>query len=250
MPVDRRFWRRHWFTHERTHPWPCPTCHYGNLSLVKGSLFEKESIESLRNHQDNDWDPMNSHGVFCCLLQCSSDTCKDHVAVSGLSEAGEEGEYGHMVICFRPLMFTPALHLIRIPKECPENVAAELLEAFKLFWSDPAGGMNHIRKAVELIMDHLKIPTKKKSKAGKYSPLPLHRRIEEFRKKNPVLADRLMAIKWLGNIGSHTSEVSKNAFFDACDLLEDFIQTHFEKHGRKIIALTKKVNKRKGKSDS
>lgn len=107
--------------------------------------------------------------------------------------------------------------------------------------------MNHIRKAVEIVMDHLRIPRSIKTKANKRHRLDLHARIEQFRPKNPVLADRLEAVKWLGNIGSHASDVSLDGFFNACDLLEDFILAHFEKRGDKIVALTKRIIQRKGK---
>ena len=167
--------------------------------------------------------------------------------MSGISETGEKGEYGDHVTCLEPLMFTPSLHLLRIPEECPENVSKEFHEAFKLYWCDRAGGMNHIRKAVELIMDHLKIPRTIKTERNTFHRLDLHGRINQFRPQNPVLADRLEAVKWLGNVGSHSSEVSHDAFFNACDLLEDFIHTHFEKRGDKIVALAKKVIKRKGR---
>lgn len=247
MPVDRRFWKGYWFTKESTPPWPCPTCHRGNLKLVKPSLFEEESIESKRNHGEHDRNPFAYCGVFSCALQCTSDDCGDHVAVSGLSETGEESEYGNLVTCLKPLMFTPTLQLLRIPEECPENALNEFQEAFKIYWSDLAGGMNHIRKAVERIMDHLSIRRRKKTKKNKFIRLELHARIEELRAKNHILADRLEAVKWLGNVGSHSSEVSHDAFFNACDLLEDFIRTHLAKHSHKIAALTKKVIKRRGR---
>jgi hypothetical protein len=248
MPVDRNFWKHYYFVKGKdgVPPYQCPICSRGVLKL-EGNMLEKESGRSIRHQRDEDWEPDHYIGAFCCLLKCSNDHCEEIVAVSGASDVGEMGEYGDMVTVFSPQMFTPPLHILPIPKECPHDVFLELREAFKLYWSDRAGGLNHIRKAVELIMDHLKIRTKKKTKTGKFHYFDLHGRIEEFRKKDPVLADRLMAIKWLGNVGSHSSEVSKDAFFDACDLLEDFIHSHFEKRGSKIIALTKKVIKRKGR---
>jgi len=63
-------------------------------------------------------------------------------------------------------------------------------------------------------------------------------------RKTPALADRLEAVKWLGNEGSHSGEVTHDEYFDACDLLEDFIHAHFERRGHKIVALTGKINKK------
>jgi Domain of unknown function (DUF4145) len=247
MPVDRQLWCSYWFTKQKTPPWPCPTCHHGNLKLVANSLFEYESIECRRSRSEAEWDMPAYDGVFCCVLRCTNDTCMEHVAVSGLSEGSQEAEHGNYVVCLVPRMFTPALHIVSIPEECPPTVANEFQEAFRLYWSDLAGGLNHIRKAVELIMDHLKIKKLQKDKKGKFERLTLHKRIALFRSKNPALADRLEAVKWLGNAGSHPAVVSHDTFFNACDLLEDFIHSHFEKRGNRIVALTKKVIKRKGR---
>ena len=40
------------------------------------------------------------------------------------------------------------------------------------------------------------------------------------------LADRLEAVKWLGNEGSHGSEVSVDDLYDAFDLIADFLHEH------------------------
>jgi hypothetical protein len=216
--------------------------------MVHDSICEKENIDSQRCHDDPDWDYFAYSGVFSCALQCTNNSCRDYVSVSGISHCGED-DHGCFVTCFEPQMFTPALYLLQVPDECPENVSRELKEAFKLYWCDLASGINHIRKAVELIMDHLKIPKTCVDKKKKRRPLPLHDRIAIFRSQNPAnseLADRLEAVKWLGNAGSHSSEVSHDMLFDAVDLLEDFIHTRFEKRHNKIVALTKKVIKRKG----
>ena len=249
MPVDRKFWRSYHFVKSKggVPPYPCPICHHGTLKLV-GQILEGESGRSVRHQGDDDWDPDHYFGAFCCLLLCSNDHCGEYVSVSGRSDNEYLGEDGDIYTVCLPQMFTPPLHMLPIPVECPEDVADEIVEAFKLYWSDLSGALNHLRKAVELIMDHLNVPRRRPPKKGKQiDRIDLHGRINLFRPRNPVLADRLEAVKWLGNVGSHSSEVSKDAFFNACDLLEDFIHAHFEKRGHKISALSKKVIKRKGR---
>lgn len=247
MPVDRDFWLHYYFVLEGAPPYKCPTCNRGILRIVDGTLNEKQSGVSVREQSNPNWEAEWYLGRFACLLRCANDYCGEVVAVSGDSHVAPLGEDGDLVTVLSPRMFTPPLDIFSITRKCPNDVRLELREAFKLYWSDIPGGMNHIRKAVELIMDHLRVPRKKRTKVGKLRRLDLHSRISAFRARSPELADRLEAVKWLGNVGSHDSDITKEAFFDACDILEDVISTHFERHGSKIVALTKKVIKRKGK---
>ena len=246
MPVDREFWNRLVFTLLAPPELQCPSCNHGGLQLDRKSVSEGSTRNTHRNQSHPDWDNEFWEGRFCCLFTCANTNCGETIAVTGRSSADLDHEQGYYSV-FHPTHFIPPLNIFPIPRECPANVAHELQLAFNLFFTDLAGGMNHLRKAVELILDHLKIPRKGKTKKGTFALLSLHNRIERFRsKKKTVLADRLEAIKWLGNVGSHSSDVSRDTFFDTCDLLEDFIHAHFGKRREKIVTLTKKVIKRKG----
>jgi hypothetical protein len=247
MPVNRNFWKHTYFVAgtKGVPAYLCPNCQRSTLSLMKDTQHEFECERSRQHQRDVGWGPEFYFGVFSCLLRCSSEHCKEIVAVSGYSGTEHLGEDGDLMTVLVPQMFSPPLHLFQIPEECPDDVKKEIVDAFKLYWSDEAGAMNHLRKAVEIIMDHLGIPRRKRNNKGKLSRLDLHRRIDLFGAKNADLAARLEAVKWLGNVGSHASdEVTKEDVFDGCDLLEDFIQTHFERRGKKIIALTGRIIKR------
>ena len=110
--------------------------------------------------------------------------CGEYVSVSGYSDWEFVGEDGDLELILFPKMFTPPVHLLPIPEECPVDVAIEFKEAFKLYWSDLDGALNHIRKAAELIIDHLKIPTEKLNSKGTIKRIDLHRRIDLFRVKD------------------------------------------------------------------
>jgi hypothetical protein len=192
-------------------------------------------------------------GRFSCLFVCGNQACGEAVAASGRVETGtgETPEEPGYYSVFVPLFFTPALRIVPIPDQCPNDVAAEIETAYQVFSCDLAGAINHLRKSVELILDHLKIPRRqmvqdKKTGRVRRRLRDLNNRIAAFRRKNPKLADRLEAVKWIGNRGSHSNSVEKEDFFDALDLTEDFILEHFEKRGKKIVAMTKSIIRRRG----
>lgn len=54
--------------------------------------------------------------------------------------------------------------------------------------------------------------------------------------------DHLMAVKWLGNAGSHTSRPTDEDAFDGFELLEHILRERFNPLGK----LTKTINRRNG----
>ncbi len=75
---------------------------------------------------------------------------------------------------------------------------------------------------------------------------PLHKRIERFKIKNPEQAESLMAIKWIGNSGSHTStSLTKDDILDSFEILEYVTTKLYETDTKRITQLTKQINKKK-----
>ena len=96
-------------------------------------------------------------------------------------------------------------------------------------------------------MNYYKVKKTTIDKKGKRRGLSLHARIEEFRRKFPNEADMLMAIKWIGNSGSHASEkLTKDDTLDGFEILEHVIHKLFETETKRIKKLTKIINKKKG----
>lgn len=94
-------------------------------------------------------------------------------------------------------------------------------------------------------MDNKKISKThiKKHKRLRYS---LHDRIELFEKKKINEAKSLMAIKWIGNSGSHTGDtLTKDGLLDGFDILEDVILKIYDTDSTRIKKLTSAINKRK-----
>jgi len=250
MAIDRDFWKRLGFSERNPPSWPCPNCHKGVLVLVPGTLHRGQTAESIKYCRHEGYDPDGWSGRFTALCKCSNPNCEDVVSVLGWS-------YEHMCYeesCTWPAhvatLFDPPLHPFQIHNKCPKEIAAEIVESFRLFSIDPPGAMNHLRKAVEILLDHLKVPrftlTTKNGKKRRHQ-LSLHHRIEKLAatKAGAALASRLLAIKWIGNAGSH-GEIVQDDVFDAFDLFDDLMHTVFAKREKTIADLAKQINKRKG----
>lgn len=188
---------------------------------------------------------------YSALLKCFH--CDEHVFAVGKTEVVEvyDDEHGWCLeSALKPLFFQPSIQIISIPDECPDDVKAELISASSLFWSDLSASANRIRAALELILTHKKIKKTQSTKSGKRRVLSLHERIELFKAKDAQLAETMLAVKWLGNAGSHTSSLNTNDVLDAFELLDHVIEELFVEKLKKIRKLTKGINKKKGPGPS
>ena len=228
--------------------WSCPICRHGIVTLVPKSLIYKETVKSRRRIPNEDgWGPEDVEYAFTAWAQCASPSCKQDFAIAGSggleSSFGPEGEdiwdkYFSANIC------QPMPDIFEIPQKCPTAVLGELREVFKLFWSHPEACAGRIRVGIECLLDHLRVPMKKKDKRGKFSDLTLHRRIEAFANREPSIAPQLMALKWLGNSGSHYSDVTRTDLLDAFEILEHSLGEIIERRSARVAELTKKLMKK------
>ena len=149
-----------------------------------------------------------------------------------------------------PKYFVAPISIIPLPDLCPKDIQDEIRAASSLYWCDVSASANRIRTAVERILDHKKIKRSEKIQSGKNvgknRRLSLHERIELFKKNNAELASTMLAIKWLGNAGSHTGDLHEKDLLDAFDLLDHVIEELFVEKLKKIRSITKKINKKKG----
>ena len=132
-----------------------------------------------------------------------------------------DGEFGDYVEqydnSFTPTYFEPHLKLFKIPKSCPKEMVLEIENSFKLFWTDLSSCVNKIRISVEILLNEQKVK-RFELKGGKRYPLSLHKRIMAF--TNTEVKDNLLAIKWVGNSGSHSGEVETIDALEVYRLLE------------------------------
>lgn len=241
------------FTDVRVPAWVCPVCRVGHLTLDKDSLINQETAASLKDRDHDAWEPDWIRSVFVCVFKCNNAQCKEPVTCSGSGRVEhfeyEDEEYGWAQSAeeqFTPHYFHPALVLMDLPHACPEKVSAYLHESFALSFADPSAALNCVRTAVEALMTALGIKRFTIVK-GKQRSISLHQRIQLLPAKYQEQKDLLLAVKWLGNAGSHDGEKATTADVSVTyDLLEHVLSEIYEGKGKKLKAMAKKVNKKKG----
>jgi hypothetical protein len=86
-------------------------------------------------------------------------------------------------------------------------------------------------------------------KTGGRSMIALDGRIKILRNKRASLADlcdRLLAVKHLGNAGSHPGDVHEEDVFDGLDILEHVLNETYGKHASVLARMVNQINARKG----
>ena len=217
------------------------------------SLLKSETPASHKMRSHEDWEPEWISYVFSCIFKCNNANCKQPVSCCGSGSVDqheyEDEEFGlaqSMDDTFIPRYFDPALVLIDVPAKCPPKVSEHLAESFSLFFADPGASLNCARAAVEALLTDLGI--KRFATAnGKRRLVSLHQRIQSLPSKYHDLVDILLATKWLGNAGSHDGdEPSAGDVRVMYDLLEHILSDVYDSKGKKLKAIAKKVNKKKG----
>lgn len=259
MEINREFWNENFFEDEFPN-WQCPICRNGVLFANQSNLTITETKEYLALkgmpiYEILEIDPENR---FFGHLVCSNPKCDEKVSVVGRSRLGMaplyvEGKHliksGNEILqgltnIYYPLFFDPALHIIELHDYYPWEVNFNLEQGFSLYWIDKSACANKIRTAVELILDDLRI--RKRAKNNRKIKLSLHHRIELYGEKKPDIANLLMAIKWLGNYGSHTGELDQEDILDGLDMLQLALNKIYLKSIERIEQLSKTIRRKKG----
>jgi len=144
---------------------------------------------------------------------------------------------------FVPQFAVPMPDIIDIPDKCPASVANELRAAFSLFWTDSSACANRIRSAIETVLDEIGIQRRRREKST-YVRLSLHQRLEVFAQGEPVTGSNLLAVKWLGNTGSHGSAIDRTELLDAFGIIEHALAEMVVKRTRHVAELAKKLTRK------
>ncbi|MCX7089484.1 MAG: DUF4145 domain-containing protein [Methylococcales bacterium] len=221
--------------------WPCPICQIGTLSLVKDSLIYRETIESKRKGRLSDdlFDHCDTTTyAFTAWAECKQSKCKQLFSISGKGDLKPVQDYEGGIEFekyFFPLVCFPMPDMINFPAKCPQKVEEELRAAFAVFWLDHNACANKIRVALENLMDHI----------GVHAP-NLHQRLEIFAKENLTMTDKLMALKWLGNSGTHGEKVTKDDLLSALEIFEHVLIELIDKRSDSINEKTQKLTEKYG----
>jgi len=206
-------------------------------------------VKSVRSHKAEGFDFDWIEFTFTAWAKCTHPSCQQEFAISGTGGVApqyvseDDWEYEEY---FNPKACHPMPDIFELPHKCPDEVASELRAAFALFWSNRAACAGRIRVALEHLVNHVGIPKRKKGANGKFYDLNLHARIDAFAKSEPTIGPQLMALKWLGNTGSHDSIVSEADIIDAFEILEHSLREIIGGHSAKVAALAKKLTKKHG----
>jgi len=229
--MDIETYRKITFSKESIPNWNCPICKKGLLKLIEDKFNFYETEFSKSEHDEEYWEPDFIRFVFNGILKCSA--CEELVVFLGDGQvenmeysdhnSGEHFEASYYI--FQPRYFYPPLQIFNIIEKCPSEVEKKINESFGLFWSDLPSCANKIRTSLEMIMNQQKVKKLIISKTKK-TPLSLHSRIEEFKHTKPDVANYLLAIKWIGNAGSHIEKLERIDLLDAYVLLEHSTSVH------------------------
>lgn len=208
-----------------------------------------QTANSRKSRGDENWDPEWVDYRFTAWAACGHASCKQMVAILGhgglepiMTQDGWDWEDR-----FVPEIWNPMPEIFEIPPKCPDEVRTELEAAFGLFAFQRAACATRLRVALEFLMDHVGIPRKRKNSQGKYSEQSLHARLANYAQLFPNIGAQLMALKWLGNAGSHDSEVSRNDLLDALEVFEHALLEIIEKRSIRVAGLAKQLTKKFGK---
>jgi hypothetical protein len=250
--VDRRLYKLPFY--EKVLPqWTCPACGKGVLRLVKDTFLKKETAKSKRAYRSSEGNQLDVEYVYSCLLECSNVSCKDKVVSTGIGFVDidyVQDEGGDIIQVFsdyfRPKFFQPHLKPFVFPKGTPVNVMDEIEQSFQLFFCNPPSASNHIRIALEDLLTHLKVK-RFETKAGKRRYLGLNRRIQLVPKKYEHIKELFLAIKWLGDAGSHSNkEITFDDVMDVYEIMDEVLKELFANKKDNIKKLVKQINKKKG----
>lgn len=235
MTFNRKIWLN-WNTKK-----PCPSCNLGTLDFsqkndfLKSETLSSKEMNSLGGYYYSDY-------IFSIHMKCNN--CNDIVVVSGfMSEENYPSEEDQGIQKkITPVVYYPAPKIIHIPESCPKNVQKILNETFGLYWIDLGSCANKIRIAIEALLNELKVPRLKTTSKGDIE-LKLHARLELFAKTNADISNQLMAIKWIGNAGSHFLEIRNEDVLDAYEILEFSLEKIYNDREKKITQLSDEINR-------
>jgi hypothetical protein len=244
--MNRDIWTKRNFNTKNPKNYPCPTCNTGILDLngilteitPAGRFMEFHSYHNGIEH------------VFSGILKCKNADCKELVTISGqclrdiiyVEELPDGRPIEDRFSDYFPKYFYPNLRIFNLSDEIPVNVSKQINLSFSNYFDDLSSCANRVRNSIELILDDLKAPKWKKTNAGNvYKFKALHQRIEHYGKRNKNISNHLLALKIIGNEGSHVGNVESEDILDAYEILEQLIEFAYIKKTKRIAELANQI---------
>ncbi|EKQ6529102.1 DUF4145 domain-containing protein [Enterobacter ludwigii] len=227
--------------------WPCPACGQKTLQIDKESFHQNLSLESKRMEEEEWFEPEMVSTIFNCMTHCSRVSCGEVVACVGRGGLDQDWNGDtHQLECYpwyKPLCFIPSLHPFVIPEKCPDEITDPLMASFSVFLSQPGSAANLIRISVERMLTAIGVP----ERDNKQKRINLHQRIDLLDGQYTPYKNTLMAIKFLGNAGSHTyDEVKTDDIEAAFEIMEYVMNDLFSGRKESIDVLTRRLHSKFG----
>lgn len=232
----------------------CPNCLKWKLQHKSKNWIEEDDFYAYGTSQIFE-DESLQQWKFCWMLKCNNKKCMLSTLLAGEwkvkeeikefldDESGEHVLWSRLFNIFNIKYSHPSIHLIKIPESTPKLLTEIILESFTLFWIDTSSCWNKIRCVVERILDFNKV--KKITKDRK--KITLHCRIRDhLPPKLQKIWEKLLALKWIGNEGSHSDKISRENLEDAYKILEHILIKLFDTEEEEISIKVNKINKKKG----
>ena len=139
---------------------------------------------------------------------------------------------------------TPGPRVIAVPAKTPKLVSNEITKSFSLLWTDRSSAANKLRNAVEEILADFGIP--KTTPAGKFVALAV--RLDQAEKLDIAHHGTMVALKDVGNTGSHEAGLPLKDLLDAYDILEDALEDIYGGRKARLDAIRARLTKAKPNS--
>jgi len=235
----------------------CPRCKIGFFIPLSNEIKE---VEDGISKEANASDTQYYSGKFILTMNCGNPDCEETATIIGKTDLEYKGlydggfdEFGQEIpphemysTNYKIQLINPPINLIEIPINVSEKLRKTLKESFEIFWLDKKSCGNKIRNSIEILLDDLSVKRTVINKKRKRQKLRLHQRIEIYGRENSSLAQKLLAIKWIGNDSSHSrTAISDENIINAYKILEFGLEKIFNNTEKEINKLTNKINNKK-----
>ncbi len=202
------------YTKEQIPNYTCPLCDQGKLVPDLSGLLSRQTGESVALSKLDYWESSFHKELLRIDTSCNNKDCLEVGSIILKGHLYEPEHEEEADVYYSPIYIYPAPKLFTITDNIPIKITKLLSECFNLFWSDPVSCGNKIRICVEVLLDEQGIDAYVKNKngvatlnsRGRPTPITLHSRLDNFRKKGKegaACVRALESIKWLGNESSH-----------------------------------------------
>ena len=194
----------------------CPECAVGTVSFAEPTQFETAGMREARNHDA--YDPEWEEGTFVAQGVCGGPRCQQVVVAIGTWRVGYKTTGGYpesysdqFAVFYQVRQVYPPLRLMELPEDAGVNealggIAEGLLTSGAVLFSAPGLAATTLRGCIERFLSNEGIA--RKTDKGRFRQLGP--RLVEWRDQDVArdgIADLMLAVKWLGNTGTHEDSV-------------------------------------------